>query len=93
MKLKLVDDWKTWPRRWSVWLGTMGSALVTLLIAWPDAAITAWNLLPADLRALIPPKYTPLIGVGIFVLSMFAQMIKQQKLQPPGVSNDPANRP
>lgn len=79
--MKLVDNWRTWHRRWSVWLGAIGSCVVSFLICWPDAAITAWNLLPPDLRASIPPQYTPMIGVAIFMVSMLAQLFKQKKLQ------------
>jgi len=85
--MKLVENWRTWHKRWSVWLGAFGSTVTSLFLLWPDAAQTAWNMLPPDLRSAIPPKYTPLIGVGIFVLSMLAQLIKQQKLQAAGDKN------
>ena len=82
--MKLVDNWRTWHKRWSVWLGTLGTAIVSLLVAWPDAAIKAWAILPAELRAAIPSKYMPLIGVAVFVVSMLAQLVQQKKLQKPG---------
>ncbi len=78
--MKLVEDAKVWWKLWSIRLGALGTALTTLLIASPDAMLFAWNLLPMDLRASIPPQYVPLIGVFIFVMSMAARLIKQEKL-------------
>ena len=79
--MKLVDNWRTWHRRWSIWLGTIGSTLTGWFLIWPDAALSAWNSLPPELRSAIPSNYVPKIGVAIFVLSMLAQLVKQQKLQ------------
>jgi len=79
--MKLVDEWRHWWRWWSVRLGILGASLTSLLIAWPDAAKLAWESLPADLRTAIPPQYTPLIGVGLFMLSMLARVIRQERLQ------------
>lgn len=82
-KIRFVDDVRKFWRWWSIRLGLLGTTLTGILIAWPDAALQAWNLLPGELRATIPPKYMPLIGVGVFVLSMVARTIQQQKLQNP----------
>lgn len=78
----LVDNWHTWHKRWSVWLGSLGAVATALLVALPDAAKMAWLAMPDDLRIAIPSAYMPLLGVGLFVLSMLAQLIRQQKLQP-----------
>ncbi len=78
--MKLVDDAKVWWKLWSIRLGALGTALTGLLIASPDAVLFAWNLLPLDLRAAIPAQYVPLIGVFIFVMSMVARLVKQDKL-------------
>lgn len=80
---RIVEDWKTWPRRWSVQLNAAGSALLAWLVASPDAAFAAWHALPDDLRAVIPSRMMPLIALALFALSAFAQLVKQQKLKPP----------
>lgn len=80
MKLKLIPDWRNWWRFWSLRLGALGTALAAWLIASPEAALAAWAALPQDLKAFIPPDYMPFIGVGLFVLSMFARVTKQEKL-------------
>lgn len=87
-KPELIEDWRKCWRFWSVRLGVMGSAITAVLIAFPDVALSAWAMLPADLKAAIPERYMPLIGVGIFVASLIARAIKQTKLEPKGVEND-----
>lgn len=82
IKLEFIEDWRDFWRFWSVRLGVIGSALTGFLIAFPDQALQAWLLLPADLKAYLPERYMPLVGVAIFVLSLIARVIKQSKLQP-----------
>lgn len=87
-KLQLIEDWRNFWRFWSVRLGIVGSAITGVLIAFPDVALLAWAIMPADLKSAIPERYMPLIGVVIFVASLIARAIKQTKLQPKGVEND-----
>ena len=81
LKLQLIEDWRNFWRFWSVRLGIVGSAVTAVLIAFPDVALSAWAMMPADLKAVIPERYMPLIGVGIFVASLIARAIKQSKLE------------
>ena len=81
LRIELIEDWRNFWRFWSVRLGVMGSAITAVLIAFPDVALSAWAMLPADLKAAIPERYMPLIGVGIFVASLIARAIKQSKLE------------
>ena len=89
LKLELIEDWHNFWRFWSVRLGVIGSAITAVLIAFPDVALSAWAMMPADLKSAIPERYMPLIGVVIFVASLIARAIKQTKLQPKeGVENE-----
>lgn len=88
IKLELIEDWRNFWRFWSVRLGVIGSALTGWLVAFPDQALQAWALLPADLKAYLPERYMPLVGVAIFVLSLIARAIKQKKLEPKGAEDD-----
>lgn len=81
-KLQLIEDWRNFWRFWSVRLGIVGSAITGVLIAFPDVALSAWAMMPADLKSAIPERYMPLIGVVIFVASLIARAIKQTKLEP-----------
>ena len=87
-KPELIEDWRNFWRFWSVRLGIVGSAVTAVLIAFPDVALSAWVMMPADLKSAIPERYTPLIGVVIFVASLIARVIKQTKLELKGVEND-----
>ena len=82
IKLELIEDWRNFWRFWSVRLGIVGSAVTAVLIAFPDVALSAWAMMPGDLKAAIPERYMPLIGVVIFVASLIARAIKQTKLEP-----------
>lgn len=88
VKVELIDDWRLFWRFWSVRLGIIGTALTGILVAFPDAALYAWNILPSDLKAAIPERYVPLIGVGVFVLSLFARLVKQKRPDAKGVTED-----
>ena len=81
-KPELIEDWRNFWRFWSVRLGIVGSAITGVLIAFPDVALSAWAMMPADLKSAIPERYMPLIGVIIFVASLIARAIKQMKLEP-----------
>ena len=81
-KLELIEDWRKCWRFWSIRLGIVGSAITGVLIAFPDVALSAWAMIPGDLKAAIPERYMPLIGVVIFVASLIARAIKQTKLEP-----------
>ena len=81
IKLELIEDWRNFRRFWSVRLGIVGSAITGVLIAFPDVALSAWAMMPADLKSAIPERYMPLIGVGIFVASLIARAIKQSKIE------------
>lgn len=64
MKLTLVSHWRLWWRRWSTWLAGLAGALVTTLIADPNAllALNAW--VAGDKRALVAA------GAGLLVASV-----------------------
>ena len=81
IKLELIEDWRNFWRFWSVRLGIVGSAITGVLIAFPDVALSAWAMMPADLKSAIPERYMPLIGVIILVASLIARAIKQTKLE------------
>ena len=88
IKLELIEDWRNFWRFWSVRLGIIGSAITGVLIAFPDVALSAWAMMPGDLKAAIPERYMPLIGVVIFVASLVARAIKQTKLEQKEGSKD-----
>lgn len=79
-KIELIDDWRKAWRFLSIQLGIVGSTVAGWLVAFPDHALAVWATLPDDLKAVLPAQYMPLFGVGIFVLSLIARIVKQRKL-------------
>jgi len=79
-KLELVEDWRKYWRFWSVQLAAVGTVITGIFVAFPDAALSAWAILPHELKSSIPPQYMPLIGVVVFALSIVARLVKQKNL-------------
>lgn len=77
----IVSNWREVLRHWSLWLGSSGAALVGWFVTAPESAIAAWAMLPADLKAHLPPQLVGLFGLGLFVLALVAKFINQRKLQ------------
>lgn len=80
MKPQIVSHWRLIFKQWSFWLGVAGTVLTSALLALPDLALQVWLMMPADLKATIPERYTPFIGVGVFVLGLVAKFVRQAKL-------------
>jgi hypothetical protein len=79
--MNLIPDWRLAWKFWSVQLAALGTIVTGILISFPDAALAAWALLPADMKAFLPKEKMPIVGVAIFALSIVARMVNQAKLQ------------
>lgn len=80
-KLQLIPGWRSSWRFVSVQLSLFGTLVCGFLAAFPDAILYAWNLIPPDLKAMLPQRWVPLIGVALFVLATLARIIHQPKTQ------------
>lgn len=67
-------------RAWSVWLTGVGTLLGVYLASAPDAIISAWNMLPPDLKAMLPVNIAQYVSYFIVALGVIAQFIRQKKL-------------
>lgn len=81
MKIKLIDEARQWYKFASVWLGTIGTTITSVLVLFPDAAIHAWAILPSEMKQAIHPNYMPMVGVAVFVLAIFAVFVKQKSIK------------
>lgn len=79
-KITLVEDAKHWWRMWSIQFGIIGASITSALIAYPDAALYTWNMIPQDLKSAIPERYMPIVGVTISVGAFVSRLIVQRKL-------------
>lgn len=67
-------------RAWSVWLTGVGTLLGVYLASAPDAIISAWNMLPPDLKAMLPVNIAQYVSYFIVALGVVSQFIRQPKL-------------
>lgn len=77
--MKLIPAWRSAWRFVSVQLGTIATILTGWLVLSPEALLHAWMLIPADLKAVIPPRYMLFIGVGLMALATIARVVHQPK--------------
>lgn len=82
MKLELVPYWRSFWRFWSVKFAMLGALIQTYFLAFPDAAMQAWNMLPPDLKSFVPPDYARGLVLLMFVLSMVSRIVYQPKMEP-----------
>lgn len=65
---------------WSVWLTGAGTLLGVYLASAPDAIISAWNMLPPDLKSMLPVNIAQYVSYFIVALGVISQFIRQRSL-------------
>lgn len=61
--------------KWALICGFISS----VLLFWPDAALTIWLSLPDSIKSAIPEKYIPTAGLIIYIISMASRGYQQRK--------------
>lgn len=77
----IVPYWRSLWKLWSVRLTLLGTALSSFFLAFPDAVLQAWMMLPPDLKQYLPQQWIQGVVVVIFVLSVIARLVPQPKVQ------------
>lgn len=80
MKLELIDNKHNFFKFTSVWLTSVGTFLIAIFTAWPDAVRDIWLFMPDDLKAALPVSTPKWIAVSIIVAGIFSRLVKQPKL-------------
>lgn len=78
--MQLIPNWKDAWRMSSVNLPAIGLALLTIIEAAPDAILTAYIALPADVRALIDPEHVRYAGYALIAIGAVSRIVRQPKL-------------
>lgn len=78
--LEFVSGKRALFKTWSVWLGSLGAALSALIQAFPDAALQAWNTLPADVKSMLPEHYVGIAAAFLIAMAVLSQFIRQKNL-------------
>lgn len=79
--MKLIDNARQWWRLWSVRLNAAGLAILAWVQFDPVGAMMAWNFMPREVRAILPPNFITIVGMILFALSMMARLLVQPKLR------------
>lgn len=73
----LIDDWKDCYRWWSVWASSVGAVLMAIFSIWPDSILLLWNMMPDQVRALLPNQLATVLAVFIFAMTVVSRLLKQ----------------
>jgi len=77
--VKLIDGWRQAWRLWSVRVSALGTLLMGLATLAPDALTQAWNMLPDDLKALLPAPVGQAVPFLLLGLALIARLVPQPK--------------
>jgi hypothetical protein len=78
--MKLIEGWRKAYKFKSLQLGVIGTAITTVFLAAPEAALHAWALMPEDVKTRLPPDVIKFLGVFILGSSFIARIVKQPKI-------------
>jgi hypothetical protein len=73
VRARLVDDWHTAWRWWSIRLAALFGLIATYLLAAPETLVQVINILPPELRRWVPPALGPLITGLIVGIRLYKQ--------------------
>lgn len=77
--MKLVDEWRSAWRWWSIQLNALGNMLLVALLSFPDIAQQVWVALPDEARAMLPERVAYWVPVIILIASGVARLVQQEK--------------
>lgn len=77
--MKLIEDWKQAWKLKSVQVGAI-SAFFYLLILFSEQFLGLWNIIPQDLKNLIPEQWQEYVGIFVGVAMVLARLKKQPEL-------------
>ena len=78
--MKLIEDWKQAWKLKSVQVGAI-SAFFYALILFSEQFLGLWNIIPQDLKNLIPEQWQEYVGIFVGVAMVLARLKKQPELQ------------
>ena len=77
--MKLIEDWKQSWKLSSVKVGAL-SAIFYTLILFADQFLNIWNVIPQDMKNMIPEQWQEIMGVFVGVAMILARLKKQPEL-------------
>ncbi|NWK75952.1 N-acetylmuramoyl-L-alanine amidase [Acinetobacter sp. SwsAc6] len=77
--MKLIDNWKQAWKLKSVQVGAV-SAFFYALILFADQFVGIWNLIPQDVKNMVPEQWKEVVGCFVGVAMVLARLKKQPEL-------------
>ena len=77
--MKLIENWKKAWKLKSVQVGAI-SAFFYVLILFAEQFLGVWNIIPQDLKDLIPEQWQEYVGIFVGVAMVLARLKKQPEL-------------
>lgn len=78
--MQLVENARQWWKLWSIRLNGIGLAILAWVQIDPVSALAVWNMMPGDVRRVLPTNIVTIVGLSFFALSMIARLVVQPKL-------------
>ena len=78
IRKRLVDDVDCMLHWWSLRFNAVALAILGFVSFDPAAALGAWNMMPGDVRAVVPHNFLVWIGGILVALSMLSRVVKQK---------------
>lgn len=75
-RLRLIEDCRSEWRKFSTWITAAALAVFGAAVASPDLALSAWQMLPDDLRSAVP--YQDKIALIFFGMIFLAKFVRQK---------------
>ena len=78
--MKLIENWGDWWKLWSVRAHAAETAFWTLLLTWSDMGVSLWNMMPSEVKDVLPEKAVAVLPALFFGSTLFLRVAKQLKL-------------
>jgi hypothetical protein len=77
--MKLIPDWRRAWRLASVRVSAIGAVVTAAAAASPDGLLAAWQALPEDVRAILPPQVRTWITPALFAATIIGRVLQQKE--------------
>lgn len=85
--MKLIENWKQAYKMKSVQVGAL-SAIFYALILFADQFMGVWNVIPQDVKNMMPEQWKEVVGCFAGVAMVLARLKKQPELHDEVDTND-----
>lgn len=75
----LVADARDWWRWWSLRLMALAAIIQSMTFWPPELTLMLWNMVPEDLRWLLPPVAVHAISLLLLIAAIAGRMVKQPR--------------